>query len=116
MNIIDFNYNWNNKLNNTAFTTIRLRNDKKYVINNKFYIDLHTGKNKVSKGIATIIDIKHFTINKLNNYIAFLDTGYNSTEATRIIQTMYKNKIPPINWDTQELSLILLVKDSEPKK
>lgn len=108
---ITFNYNWNKKLNNDAFTTIRLRNDKKFRVGETYYIDLNDKNRKISFGVAIIHDIKYFTIDKLNSFISYLDTGYNVDECKRIIETMYKNSVPPINWSTQELSLILLVKE-----
>lgn len=108
---IVFTHNWNKKLGNDAFTTIRLRNDKKYFIGQTYYIDLNHSKRKISMGVAVCRDIKHFTIDRLNNFISYLDTGYNVDECKRIIHTMYKNSVPPVNWETQELSLILLVKE-----
>lgn len=108
--IINFIYNWNNKLDNTAFTTIRLRNDNKYKVGYEYYIDLKQGNHNVNKGLCKCIDIKYFTISQINNYIAYLDTGLNIKECKEYIQRFYKNYSPPINWDTQQLSLILLVK------
>ena len=117
MNIITFNYNWNKKLGNAAFTTIRLQSNK-YKIGETYFIDLQTGRRKISMGKAVCTDIKNFTIDKINNYIAFLDTGYPPEECRQIIQTMYKNHTPVIDWNTQQISLILLVKvkDTEPKQ
>jgi hypothetical protein len=112
--IIDFSYNWNKKLDcSHAFTTIRLRNDNKYKIGAEFYINLKYERRNINKGTAHIIDIKHFKINQLNSYITFLDTGYNVSECRKLLETMYKNYTPPINWETQELSLILLVKNKK---
>lgn len=103
MDSIKFSYNWNNKLSNKAFTTLRLHNDNKYKVNSRYEIEL----NNQIQGVATIHNIKTLTLNQLNNYITYLDTGYNVTEAKKILQTMYKNK--PIDWDTQKLDFILLV-------
>jgi hypothetical protein len=108
--IIDFFYNWNRKLDAMAFTTIRLRNDDKYKIGAEYYINLKYERRNINKGEARCVDIKHFKIAQLNNFIAYLDTGYNKAECRRVIETMYKNRMPPINWETQDLSLVLLVK------
>lgn len=104
MEILDFSYNWNNKLNCNSFTTLRLRNDNKYFITKHFEVQLK-GE---SRGIHMVVDVKHFKITQINEFIARLDTGYNQVECVKLIQTIYKNK--PIDWNTQQLSLILLVK------
>jgi len=38
---IKFSYNWNNKLENKAFTTIRIHNPKKYIAGKAFNIELN---------------------------------------------------------------------------
>lgn len=101
MDKIEFSYNWNNKLNCMAFTTLRLFN-KKYTIGQTYTIKL----NGVDICKATIVDIKPIRLEQVNNYIAYLDTGYNREKCIDIIRTMYKNS--NINWDTQQLMLILL--------
>lgn len=111
--IIDFSHNWNKKLDATAFTTIRLRNDNKYKIGAEFYINLKHERRNINKGVARCVDVKHFKLAQLNNFIAYLDTGYNVSECRRMFEIMYKNVQPPINWDEQELSLILLVKTKQ---
>lgn len=102
---IEFSYNWNNKLSCHAHTTLRLRNDSKYIIGQTYE---ETLKGRKLQDV-TIVDIKYFTLNRLNNYIAFLDTGYDVLRCAEIIKTMYKKG--NVNWETQELSLILLVVD-----
>lgn len=109
--IIDFIYNGNNKLNCHAFTTIRLRNDNKYKIGAEFYINLKQENRNVSKGTAHVVAINYFKINQLNNFVAYIDSGCNMADCKRMIENYYKNVQPPINWETQELCLILLVKN-----
>jgi hypothetical protein len=116
MDSLQFNYNWNNKLDCIAFTSIRLRNDKKYQVGKSFYVNLNLGKQNILKGSATLIDIKHLRLSQINNYIAYLDTGYPPDKCKQVIQTMYKNANPTINWDTQELSLLLFVKEKTVKE
>lgn len=84
---IRFSTNWNNKLNNKAFSTIRIHNPKKYIIGNAYNIEL----NGISKGIATLHEKRILSIDKLNNFICYLDTGYSKAQTIGILQKMYKN-------------------------
>ena len=102
MKEIVFSYNWNNKLDCKAFTSIRLSNT--YKISDEYKIVLQP-KNQmpVVKGIAKIIDIKKFSIDQVNDFISYLDTGYSKKECIDIINRMY----PSADWTKQKLSLIL---------
>lgn len=100
--IINFSYNWNNKLNCKSFTTLRLSH--KYSTGDKVEITL---KNKFHCN-AEIIDIKRFHLENINNYVAYLDTGYDEIECQNILKKMYKNK--NIDWDNQNIYFILLKK------
>lgn len=105
MTKITFSTNWNNKLDCKAFTTLRLRNDSKYVPGQTYSIyhkDSYWGK-------AVIRSISHFYLKDLNNFIAYLDTGYSKEECAAIIQKMY----PKVDFANKQLSLILLVYDQE---
>ena len=97
---INFSYNWNNKLNCKAFTTIRLKNSKKYQIGKEFKILL---KKELLKS-AVIEDIRTIYLNQINEFIAHLDTGYSAHETKNIIKKMYSK----INLETQPFSFILL--------
>jgi hypothetical protein len=101
---INFSYNWNNKLNCDAFTTLRLRDDSKYFAGAQGEAYL---KNELVSAVM-IVAIKHFTIDKINEHIARVDTGYPREKAIAIIKTMYKNR--NLNWETQRLSFIMLIK------
>jgi hypothetical protein len=101
MNTIDFSYDWNNKLHCKAFTTLRLHNPAKFQVGNEYQIELKGER----LGTAQIISIKSFTIDKLNDFISYLDTAYNAERCDALIRTMYKNK--NINWNTQLLDFIL---------
>ena len=103
MDTIKFSTNWNNKLNNKAFTTIRLANCNKYKLNRQYAIIL---KDK-ELGTATIKDIKTLSVNHLGLYTCYLDTGYNREETINIIKKMYPN----LNFSTALFNLILLVYD-----
>ncbi|NQU34246.1 MAG: hypothetical protein HQ521_13530 [Bacteroidetes bacterium] len=101
MNSITYSYNWNNKLDCLAFTTIRLRNDNKYFVGAIKECYLH--KKYHSK--VKIIAIKHFLLSDLNEFMAYIDTGYSREQTIAIIKKMYKNS--NINWATKQLSFIL---------
>jgi uncharacterized protein YqfB (UPF0267 family) len=104
---INFSTKWNNKLNCNSFTTLRLRNDRKYYVGSKAGIYL---KNTF-KGNATIVGVSHFTIDKINEFIARVDTGYSADECKNIIKEMYKNSTPPIDWRTKQLAFCLIAYD-----
>ena len=108
--VIDFVYNWNNKLDCDAFTTIRLRNDLKYKPGNEFYVNLKQHNHNTNKGLHRCADVKHIKLNQITPFIAYLDTGLPVEKAKEKITAFYKNYNPPIDWETKELSFILLVK------
>lgn len=100
MSIINFSTNWNNKLDCNCFTTLRLKNDKKYQLNHTYRIDL---KKKPFKK-AEILEIKSIYFIQINEFIARLDTGYSAQETKDIIKKMY----PKVNLSTQPFYFILL--------
>jgi len=102
---ISFSYNWNKKLDCNAFTTLRLSD--KYKINDIVKI---TCKKSIVFN-AKIVDKKVFTLDKINNFIAYLDTGYDMQECKNILMKMYKNK--NINWETQKIYFYLIKKIKE---
>ncbi|MDR0834622.1 MAG: hypothetical protein LBN93_10655 [Candidatus Symbiothrix sp.] len=106
--ILQFQNNWNNKLNCKAFTTLRLRNDKKYHTGAKFEVQLKG----VSKGTATVKAVSYCQLDKISDYFAYLDTGYPADECRKIIREMYK-KYPTLNWATQDIVFVLLVFDDK---
>ena len=115
MAAIIFSFNWNNKLDNKAFTTIRLRNDslfKEYEVYEIFHNSEKAGvKHSEFKGLARIESIKNIYLSQVNSFISFLDTGYSVDEFTKLVKTMYKNRVK--DWTKQQLSLILLVKEGK---
>lgn len=108
--IIDFTYNANKKLDADFFTTIRLRNDHKYKPGAEFFVNLRHERRTINHGLVRVVEVRNFFINQLNNYIAYLDEGVNQIECRKRIEARYKNVQPPINWETQVLSYILLAK------
>jgi len=85
-NIIRFSFNWNGKLNNRAFTTIRIHNPNKYTIGKTYQIELNGKPN----GKATLQDKRVLRVDQLNRFICYLDTGYSQTETMNILKRMYK--------------------------
>jgi len=100
MEEIKFSYNWNNKLNNNYFTTLRLSD--RFKIGKKYPVFLK----KKQIGTGEIMAKKYFLLKQINDYIAYLDTGYNATKCKEILRTMYKNKL--IDWNNQQLCLYLI--------
>jgi len=86
-NTIRFSYNWNKKLDNKAFTTIRLHNPKKYIVGNEYNIEI----NEQQKGVALLQDKRVLGISQLNDFICYLDTGYNKEQTINMLQRMYKS-------------------------
>jgi hypothetical protein len=103
METLSFSYNWNNKLANRAFTTLRLHNNTKYEIGNLFHITLK-GK---ELGIAELREKRTIRLDQLNPFITFLDTGYGVDHTKNMIKTMYKNQT--IDWSKQLLDFCLLL-------
>ncbi len=97
---LPFSYNWNNKLDCKAFTTLRLHNPDRFKVGQTYRITL----NKSYKKHAKIEDIKTLLLKNISDYIAYLDTGYSKEECQSIIRKIYPNK----NFEHQKLDFILL--------
>ncbi len=82
---IRFSFNWNNKLTNKAFTTIRVHNPKKYRIGARYIIEAK-GMQPREADCKAITTIKG---SQLNEFICFLDTGYCKAETMNILKKMY---------------------------
>jgi|JFJP01.1.fsa_nt_gi hypothetical protein len=95
-NVISFSFNWNNKLQNKAFSTIRIHNPKKYQVGNVYKIELK-GE---AIGTAILQEKRTLKADQLNNFICFLDTGYNRPDTLNILSKMYKiENLPNIYFD-----------------
>lgn len=102
MDKLEFSTNWNNKLDCKCFTTIRLFNPSKHFKGNKFEINLK----KKFKGKAEILGTITTYLKDLNDYMCYLDTGYNKEQTTDILLRMY----PKIDFKHQQIVVILLKK------
>ncbi|BDX39319.1 hypothetical protein CYCD_26740 [Tenuifilaceae bacterium CYCD] len=89
MKTISFSNNWNNKLNNKAFSTLRLHNPTKYIVGQQYEIELQ-GKNL---GTAILKEVRVLRADQLNEFICHLDTGYNKLQTLKILERMYPNLI-----------------------
>jgi hypothetical protein len=105
--VIKFSYNWNNKLDNHAFTTIRIHRPQKYKVGNNYRIDL----NGETKGRAIMQDIRVLKIEQLNEFICRLDTGCNRQETLHILQRIYSS----VDFKSVVFDFCLLVYESKSK-
>jgi uncharacterized protein YqfB (UPF0267 family) len=105
---LNFSNNWNNKLNCNSFTTLRLRNDGKYFAGAKVNVFLKG----VFKGAGTIVGVSYLTIDKINEFIARVDTGYSADDCRKIIKEMYK-KGPAIDWRVKQLVFCIISFDKK---
>lgn len=100
MNLI-FTTNWNNKLDCTYFTTLRIQSEK---YEPGLLCDIYF-KGKVIKK-AAIVDIVNFYLKDIPSYSAMLDIGYSKEETISLILKIYKKY--NIDFDKKKMSLIML--------
>ena len=107
---LEFEDNFNNKLNCQCFTTIRIHQPVRNAIGAVKQVYLKG----VWKGNAWIIHATTITMDRINLPMAKLDTGLSPEECRRLIKSLYKNR-PGINWKTQPLDYMVLeyVKESK---
>ena len=106
--IIEFSQNWNNKLNSTSFTTLRLSNISKYKVGKCFNVFLKSSKPDDFLFHVKIVDVKTVYYSSINNYISHLDSGYPPETLKNILFKMYSQKTS-INADTM-FSFVLFTK------
>jgi hypothetical protein len=82
---LNFTYNWNNKLDCKAFTTIR-RTDR-------FEVGQHLNVylNDMLRCHVRIVEKHSFTIDVLPKILCWLDTGYSKAETIDILTKMYSS-------------------------
>lgn len=107
--VTKFSTNWNKKLNCDFFTTLRLRNDKKYQVGSVHKIMLKENGVFRDYGKATVVALRILRLHQLNEFICGLDTGYSVDETKNILHTMYKEKVPDVNH--AEFNLVLFKKE-----
>ena len=100
---LEFEENYNGKLNCQCFTTIRLHHPVKNAVGAIKQVYLKG----VWKGNARIMHAATITLDRINLPMAKLDTGLQPDGCRRLIRNLYKGR-PGINWDTQQLDYIIL--------
>lgn len=108
MEKLSFSTNWNGKLSNDCFTTLRLSG--RLNIGDLIEVEEKTIGNKLAKVIDKRVLVN---IEAINDWMAFLDTGYPANETRAIIKRMY-SKIQ--NWDQQPIYYYLIKYHKEKKK
>ena len=103
---LDFKYNWNNKLDCPYFTTLRLSDRF-----NMFEIIDVTHKGEALCKVRVIAK-RSVMLHQINDFIAYIDTGYGVQECKDMIRMMYKYK--NIDWTVKPLWFYLLEKQAEP--
>jgi hypothetical protein len=83
---IKFSTNCNGKLNCSAFSTIRMKNENKYKLNEEYTIILK----EQPIYIARIVSISHFKLDQLRPSMSYLDAGYAIPEFLKMMVLMYK--------------------------
>ena len=100
MEKLEFSTNWNNKLECKCFTTIRIYNLSKHFKGNQFEVFLQRKFKTKAVVLGTILT----TLEKLSDYVCYLDTGYSRAETLEIFRKMY----PHIDFKKQRICILLL--------
>ena len=100
---LEFEENYNGKLNCQCFTTIRLHHPVKNAVGAIKQIYLKG----VWKGNARIMHAATITLDRINLPMAKLDTGLSPEECRKKIRFLYRNR-PGIHWETQLLDYMVL--------
>ena len=96
--IVKFSENWNGKLNNYSFSTIRLQNHTKYIKNNIYEIVLFDSKTKNFNGIgkAKLVASSSFSLEQLSDTMSYLDCNMSATNLKTMLTRMYSKKVNDI--------------------
>lgn len=98
---LEFSTNWNNKLDCTYFTTLRLSG--RFSVGDK----IEVWEKKTFKGEAQVVKKIALLLKDISDIMAYLDTGYSAEETRSIIKKIY----PKItNWDTTPIYYYLIHK------
>lgn len=81
--VLNFSYNWNNKLQCKCYTS--LRKSSRYKVGQEYRICL---KDEYIHN-ARIIIKKKINVHELNDSISLIDTGYTFQETKKILERMY---------------------------
>ena len=89
MKSISFSTNWNNKLSNDCFSTIRIWQPDIYVQGEEYKVWL---KHQF-RGIAELVLANQFEFRNLTEGMALLDTAYSAEECREIMRKMHTKYI-----------------------
>lgn len=104
---INFSTNWNNKLDNAYYTTLRLSG--RLCVGDT----VEVWHNKSFKHHALVRGKRKMTIDQINDWMAAIDTGYEREECCNILRRMYP-LISHEQWQTQPIYFYLLKVDKLP--
>lgn len=104
---LTFSHNFNSKLFSDTFTTLRIWNPKRYMVGRVFDVWL---TDRQPWGQAEVIAVKKTKLSQLNDWLCYLDTGYNLEETEKMFRTMYKNNETLQQTNDLALSYVLLKK------
>jgi hypothetical protein len=99
-----FSSNFNNKLNANCYTTMRLYNPKKFFIGKRFNVMIDKRRHHT----AEVVAVSEITFEKVSEAMAFIDTGLNKLEFTKLFTRLYEGKINIL--PTTKLSFCVLKK------
>ncbi len=105
MDKLNFSFNWNNKLDCKAFTSLRLSD--RFNIGDCIEITLK----HEHLYFANIIGKRSFLLEHVTDYIAYIDTGYDAEKCKNILKRMYKKK--KIDWFTQTIYFYLIKRQKD---
>lgn len=100
MEAINFKTNWNNKLSNDCFTT--LRRSKKYKRGIIYPVKL---KDKLI-GKVKVLAIREYKIKDLPDFICQIDTGCTKKETIEILSKIYKT--PTVIIENETIQVLLM--------
>ena len=103
---LNFNKNWNRKLDCDFFTTFRL--DAPHYRKGEVY-EITLNDTVIGRGIC--YDKKVLTLDKVNDWIAALDASTDAKGFREIVRVMYKNKVEDVDKATFCLLLIKRLKN-----
>jgi len=95
-NVISFIENWNNKLQNHSFTTIRPVNHYKYRKGKLFWIEVFDVKTKEYNmiGKAKLVASSAFYLNNISDTMAYIDCNMCAADLKKLMTRLYaKSKI-----------------------
>ncbi len=108
MKTLKFQQNYNNKLHNSFFTTIRLDVNNKLKVGDIYEI-YDQSTNRIA-GHASIKEIKPIKLHQINEWMARLDSGMSADQLKQFLLNIYKGKA--MNLENQEFKFLLMQRES----